>query len=401
MKTKGAVCLGLGAVFTAGFGFAIHANAGERGPAIVVAQQTTGSADEAPTQGLLASVRRHVTLTSTVPANGDLNPYAIVVAPVTAGKIHEGNVLVTNFNNKSNLQGTGTTIVDYSPATKKMTVFADLSQHLKQCPGGIGLGTAMTMLKSGWVIVGSTPSTDGTTKTKGAGCLLVLDADGKLVDTWTGPNINDPWGNMAVIDKGESATLFISMAGFDVPGPDVVDPKTKESVTVNKATVLRLTLSIPKDKPPVIESQTVVASGFGQRADKDAFLIGPTGLALGGNDILYVSDALANRIVAIPQASARNTSAGTGTTLTKDGFLQRPLAMAMTTDGHLLVTNAKNGQVVEVDPKSGKQLGARWIDNDQAQTPPGNGDLFGVAMAPGGGFYYVEDDVNTLVEATR
>ncbi|MEK6293406.1 MAG: hypothetical protein V4793_18865, partial [Paraburkholderia tropica] len=68
--------------------------------------------------------------------------------------------------------------------------------------------------------------------------------------------------------------------------------------------------------------------------------------------------------------------------------------------GHLLVTNALNGQVVEIDPVAAKQLYARWIDTDKAQTPPGNGDLFGIAMTPAGdGFYYVEDDVNTLVLA--
>jgi hypothetical protein len=49
---------------------------------------------------------------------------------------------------------------------------------------------------------------------------------------------------------------------------------------------------------------------------------------------------------------------------------------------------------------SGKQLAKKLIDGDQAQSPPGSGDLFGIAMAPDGkSFYYVEDDVNTLVEA--
>ena len=63
-------------------------------------------------------IHHHVTLTSTVTDNGDLNPYAIVVAPVSAGKIQKDDVLVDNFNNISNLQGTGTTIVDYNPATQ-------------------------------------------------------------------------------------------------------------------------------------------------------------------------------------------------------------------------------------------------------------------------------------------
>ena len=125
------------------------------------------------TNGFLPAIHRHITLTSTVADNGDLNPYAIIVAPVSAGKIQKGDVLVDNFNKVSNLQGTGTTIIDYHPATKETSLFAKLPQHLTQCPGGVGLSTAMTMLKSGWVIVGSTPSTDGTTRTKGPGGLLV------------------------------------------------------------------------------------------------------------------------------------------------------------------------------------------------------------------------------------
>src|SRR3954463_8526931 len=117
--------------------------------------------------GFLEKIRRHTVLTSTVPDNGDQNPYAIVVAPVSAGTIQKDDVLITNFNNAGNLQGLGTTIVDYNPTTKKLTRFALIPRNLPRCPGGVGLTTAMTMLKSGWVIVGSAPSNDGTTNTKG------------------------------------------------------------------------------------------------------------------------------------------------------------------------------------------------------------------------------------------
>ena len=368
----------------------------------VVALLTAAPPEAPAADGYLGVIHRHALLTSTVTTNGDLNPYAVVIAPASVGKIQQNDVLVTNFNNVSNLQGTGTTIVDYHPADRRTTLFASLPQRLPQCPGGVGLGTAMAVLKSGWVVVGSTPSTDGTTRTKGDGCLLVLDANGRVVTTWTGPNINDPWGNMAVIDNGATASLFISMAGFDVPGPQVTDPATGDPVTVAKATVVRLDLAIPSSGPPTIARQTVIANGFGQRADRDAFLIGPTGLALAPDGTLYVSDALGNRIAAIDNAVTRTTSAGTGRTVTENGLLKRPLAMCFDPDGNLLVTNAKNGQVVEVDPRSGKQLLAQWIDTDQAQSPPGNGDLFGLAVKPdGSGFYYVEDDVNTLMEASR
>jgi hypothetical protein len=353
-----------------------------------------GAAQAADESGLLANLHKHVTLTSTVPENGDQNPYAIVVAPVSAGLVQKDDVLVDNFNDAANLQGLGTTIVDYNPTTKKMFVFAKLSRHLPECPGGVGLSTAMTMLKTGWVIVGSTPSQDGTTATKGAGCMIILDSQGKIANVLSGSDINDPWGNMAVIDNGSSATLFVSNAGFGVGAP------TDDSPVVNQATVLRIELSIPEGKPPVVMSRTVVADGFGEQADKGVFLIGPTGLALGRDNTLYVSDALTNRIVAIPDATTRSSSAGTGREVTKEGLLKRPLALCFASNGHLIVTNALNGQAVEIDLASGKQLYAQWIDADKAQTPPGNGDLFGIAMTPAGdGFYYVEDDMNTLVLA--
>ena len=330
--------------------------------------------------------------------NGDLNPYAVVVSPVTAGKIHKDDVLVDNFNNISNLQGTGTTIVGFRPGTRDTYLFAKLPQNLAQCPGGVGLSTAMVVLRTGWVVVGSTPSKDGTTATKGDGCLIVLDSSGNFVTAWAGPAISDPWGNMGVDDRGGTATLFVSMAGFGLPSPSVIDPKTGLPVVVHRSTVLRLGVSVPDGKPPVLVSQTVVGSGFAQRADRDNFLLGPTGLALAPDGTLYVTDGLDNLIAAIPDALTRTTSAGTGRVVTQGGLLSWPLAMAATPQGHLLISNGKDGRLVEVDPAAGKQIYAQWINNDQAQSPPGNGDLFGIAMTPDNkGFYYVMDDVNTLM----
>ena len=360
--------------------------------ALAAALASCAAAAAAEPPSFLGALHRQTTLASTVPDNGDQNPYAIVVAPVSAGVIQKNDVLVTNFNNKGNLQGLGSTIVAYNPATKKLTTFATLPRDLAGCPGGVGLTTAMTMLKSGWVIVGSAPSADGTTKTKGAGCLIVLDPNGKVASVIANEGINMPWGNMATLDEGDSATVFVSNTGFDVGSPDGQPP------VVNKQTVVRLKLAIKKGEPPKVESQTVVGSGFGAQADKDVFVIGPTGLALGKNGTLYVSDATANRITAIPDALTRSDSAGVGQSVTKDGMLKRPLAMTFAPNGRLLVVNGQNGQVVEIDPANGKQIRARWIDPNKAQTPPGSGDLFGIAVTPAGdGFYFVEDENNTLV----
>jgi len=371
----------------------LHLRARVLGLGALVLASALGSARAGSTGGFLEKTHRHVTLSSTIPDNGDLNPYAVIVAPVSAGTIHEGDVLITNFNNAYNLQGTGTTIVDYNPATKRLTTFARVPTALPDCPPGVGLTTAMTMLRSGWVIVGSAPSKDGTTRTMGDGGLIVIDSSGKVAEVLRSEKISAPWGNMAVIDRGTTATLFVSNSGFSLGGPD------RERTVYKKATVLRIDLDIPEGKAPVMKAQTVVADGLSERAARDVFLVGPTGLALGTDGTtLYASDALNNRIVAIADAPTRTTSGGDGREVTRDGLLRRPLAMIMGPNGHLLVTNGKTGQVVEIDPVSGRQLYAQWIDTDRAQTPAGNGELFGLGLTPNGdGLYYVEDDMNTLV----
>jgi hypothetical protein len=356
---------------------------------VLCAAAVTASLDASADPAFLHGLHKNLAVTLTVPDNGDQNPYAVVVAPVSAGKISKGGVLVDNFNNQGNLQGLGTTIVDYDPSTNQLSLFARIPRELAQCPGGVGLTTAMTMLTSGRVIVGSLPSQDGTTKTKGAGCLILLDANGKVAGTIAGPTINGPWGNMAVVDKGDSAILFVSNTGFDVGAPG-------QSI-VNKATVLRIGLLIPDGGKPAVTSQTVIAGGLAEQADAGVFIIGPTGLALDPKGTLYVSDALNNRILAIPDAATRSDSAGTGNLVSKDGDLARLLAMVRASNGDLLVTNGLNGKVVEIDPATGKQVATRWLNADKAQEPPGSGNLFGIALtAEGDGLYYVQDDVNNL-----
>jgi hypothetical protein len=50
------------------------------------------------------STLHHVnTLVSTVPGNGDLNPYGVAVVPVTMGALVANSVLVSNFNHSASL----------------------------------------------------------------------------------------------------------------------------------------------------------------------------------------------------------------------------------------------------------------------------------------------------------
>jgi hypothetical protein len=149
--------------------------------AVALTSYAAAPAAQASAHGsFIGQFHKNDTIASTVPANGDVNPYGVAVVPSSTGSLVKGDVLVSNFNNSQNLQGTGTTIVQISPGGQQ-TVFAqiDASSLPGPCPGGVGLTTALGILPGGWVVVGSLPTADGTGATAQAGCLLVINNTGR------------------------------------------------------------------------------------------------------------------------------------------------------------------------------------------------------------------------------
>lgn len=326
-------------------------------------------------------------IVSTVPTNGDINPYGVAVVQNSIGKLTKGNILVSNFNNSANLQGTGTTIVQISPGGQRR-LFAQINASTLPgaCPGGVGLTTALVELQRGWVIVGSLPTTDGTSATAQAGCLIVLNSWGNVTETFSGSPINGPW-DMTAFDAGNQAALFVTnvLNGTVAANGNVV----------NRGTVLRLDLDVPNQGQgqPTIESNTIIGSGFSQRTDPAALVIGPTGVGLSGNT-LYVANSLNNSIAAIPNALTRNSTAHTGNDVTSNGTLNDPLGLTIAPNGNILTANGNDGFLVETTP-SGSQIDVQLLDH--TGTPPGGGCLFGLAVVPGGtGVYFVDDCTNTL-----
>jgi hypothetical protein len=333
--------------------------------------------------GPLDTIKAHA---STVPANGDVNPYGVAVIPVSVGRLEQGNVLVSNFNNAANLQGTGTTIVQVSAGDGTAKLFAHIDAgHLPgSCPGGVGLTTALVVLRSGWVIVGSLPTTDGTAATAQAGCLIVLDSSGKVVETISGGDINGPW-DMTALDLGTTALLFVT----NVLNGTVA----ANGGTVNGGTVIRIALSLPPAGfgIPLEMSRTMIASGFGERTDPAALVIGPTGVGL-SNGTLYVADTLVSRIAAIPNAVTRTTDASTGTTVSSGGALNSPLGLAIAPNGDIVTVNGGDGNMVETT-QAGMQVTVKAVD----VTNTGAGVLFGLAIGLNKkGVYFVNDGNNTL-----
>jgi hypothetical protein len=202
-------------------------------------------------------------ITSTVPANGDLNPYGVAVVPPgfpAGGTIAPSDILVSNFNNSKNLQGTGTTIVTIAPNG----VIAPPGQATVFFQGkDLGLTTALGVLPAGFVVVGNLPTTNGLYATRKPGGLLVLDSSGKLVTNLAASQttmINGPW-DMTIFDQGKTAAkVFVASVG-----------------NVNMGYVTRLDLSISPTTVTLVNA-TQIATGYTVEPNTAAFVFGPTGL---------------------------------------------------------------------------------------------------------------------------
>jgi hypothetical protein len=301
------------------------------------------------------------------------------------GRLVKGDILVSNFNNAKNLQGTGTTIVQISPGGRRR-VFAHITRSTLpgRCPGGVGLTTALDVLPGGWVVVGSLPTRNGNAKTAKAGCLIIVNNRGRAAETLSGHGINGPW-DMTAISRGGAAALFVTNV--------LNGPVAANGLVVHRGTVLRLILKLRGSGPPVLVQRTVIGSGFGTRTDPAALVIGLTGVGL-SRGTLFVADSLGNGITAIPNAIFRRHSAGTGHPVTSGGLLNTPLGLIIAPNGNVLTVNAGDGLLVETTP-AGMQIAHRRLD--RSGSPPGAGALFGLALKPRNrGIYYVDDAVNTL-----
>ena len=333
----------------------------------------------------IATLKTITTISTTIPTNGDVNPYGVAQVPTTKGSLVEGRFLISNFNNGMNLQGTGTTIVQIAP-NGTFSLFAQIDASKVSCPGGVGLTTALVALRSGLVVVGSLPTMGGDPTTSQAGCLIVLDSNGNVIKTIAGHHINGPW-DMTAVDGGNLAALFVTnvLNGTVAAGGNLV----------NRGTVVRLLLGIPEDGAPELLDSTVIASGFPERTDSTALVIGPTGVAFDDlTGTLYVADSLNNRIAASPGALFLTKPSGPGHTLIQGGALNDPLGLTISRDHHLIAANGDDGNLVEVNAFNGKQVAVKLVDNTGGP-PPGTGALFGL-IAVRDGVYFVDDASNTF-----
>jgi hypothetical protein len=320
---------------------------------------------------------------STVPGNGDENPYGVAFVPQDAagGKLVAGDVLVSNFNNSSNAQGTGTTIVEINPKNGDQTLFF-------QGKKGLGLTTALGMLPGGFVLVGNMPA-DSMGNPDGPGSLLIINKWGNVVKTLSDSKLLDgPW-DLTVVNSGPLQTVFVS--------------------NVLNGTVTRLDLLVnPFGKGTgsdiFVLDKTQIASGYEFRTDPNAFLVGPTGLAFDQcTDTLYVASTDDNEIFAISNAQFSGKHSGTGKLIFSNSHLRGPLALGFAPNGDLLAANgdAVNPDLSLVDPENSEIVEFTKTGKfvTEFQIDPTVGGAFGFAVETQGNhtiFAAVDDVTNQL-----
>jgi hypothetical protein len=301
-----------------------------------------------------------VTVASTVPANGDVNPYGVTFIPnnfqTGTGPLMHGDVLVSNFNNKTNVQGTGTTIVRFPADGTPPSLFYQASRKI----GTVGLSTALATLQFGWVLVGNCPVIASSGTAGGPGALMFLNNKGRLIYYVQNPLIQAPW-DITVIDQGYHATVFIANA--------------------LNGTVARLTFLVDASAVKV-RSAVTIASGYVNRPDPATFFVAPTGLVYdSGSDTLYVASTGDNAVYAIPHATTTRKDSGMGTLIYKDDMhLHGALGLAEAPNGHLLVTNSDG---INSDPTQPSEIVEFTKQGDfvkQIPVDPAQGGSFGLAV---------------------
>jgi len=315
---------------------------------------------------------------STVPANGDLNPYGVAFVPQgfqggANSQLQAGDLLVSNFNDSTNTEGTGSTIVKIGPDGQHSVFF--------QGPQGLGLTTALGVLKDGFVIVGSLP-TNPTTGNPQQGSLMILNSQGQVVETLTDSALlNGPW-DLAINDQGNFAEVFVS--------------------NVLSGTITRIDLVIPNGGMPKVLSETQIASGYAHSLSSSVDVIGPTGLVFDAKtDTLFVASTGDNAIYAISNAAFTERDHGKGRLIYNDpAHLHGPLGLVLAPNGDLIIAN---GDAVNADPNQSNELveitkTGKFVS--QFQLDPGSpGAAFGLAVTSDHGvlrFAAVDDDTNTV-----
>lgn len=312
---------------------------------------------------------------STVPGNGDLNPYGVAFAPLSLRMgyaLQPGDLLVSNFNNSGNLSGTGHSIVLIRAGVQSL--FFSASPSLT-----VGWSGALGILNNGIVIAGNTPTTDGTPSTLQAGSLFFIGPNGVLLNQYVNPStVNGPWG-LAIAQKSEDrASVFVS--------------------NVEAGTIVRFDLELTQNPPTFSIAHTyTIASGYSFSTNPGPIALGVSGLAYSWEkDLLYAASSNDNAVYTIPNALEATSSNGKGTLLFSDlTHLHGPVNMLIAPNGDLIISNSDGTNGDPTQPSEIGEFTPTGTFVTQFSVDPSQGGSFGIGLLQvGNAFAFAAVDDN-------
>jgi hypothetical protein len=330
--------------------------------------QTLGE-DLSPDVSVLKQLDKQAVIGSTVdPANGSQNPYGLTVAPLTAGKLTKGDLVACNFNAKSNVQGTGESIVALHPVPKSKPIHVSSIESLDGCDA-LALDLDDTIWAS-VMVANDNP---------------VIDSTGKLIANIKGKPFSQPWGQVLAHHKSYSAFYETNAGNGDV-------------IRINLGSKF---------------TYDVIATGFPVNHGKPGTALAPSGLTYDPKiDTLYFADGMNNTVVAfknvskIPKGGIKAIDNGmkfTGPSKADARIvlagkpLNGPISMALLPTGNLVVGNTLDATgknlLIEVST-AGEVLDALNVDKGTA------GAIFGIVATGTSGadtrVYFNDDNDNSV-----
>jgi hypothetical protein len=337
------------------------------------------STDVDPPDGpsILAQLNKETTIGSTVdPITGDQNPYGLDVAPNDGGAIHRGDLVVCNFNDSANVQGTGNAIIALSPQPGSAPRPVAHNGALLGCTENVQTNDGTL-----WVTAFTAPDVE------------VLSPTGTVLQTLTGSPFTAPFGLTLAQDPGAAGDPVFYEG----------DASTGDIVRIHAGR-----LGVPSD---------VIATGFAVNHGVPGTELGPGGLQYEpSHDRLYIVDGTNNTLYELRHVS---TIPVNGIAVNADGTsfsgpfahrarvvfsgnpLNSPISSSLFPNGNIVIGNTGNPNglnlMVEVTPH-GKVAFVRNVDKGAS------GAIFGMTIAPTFGqspddvkLYFNDDNDNAVI----
>jgi hypothetical protein len=369
-------------------------------------QGYTSPATTTPATPVLTQLHIMTTIGSTVDAgsgtgHGDNNPYGLYIAPVTAGNITAGDLIVCNFNDVNGVQGNGTTIEDLAPTAGAMP------KRIAQDPSLQGCAAMAPDPVSGNIWAAAYTANDNP----------IFTPAGVLVKTLAGnPVWKGPWGQIFASPQPASTSTGSSY-GYGSTTTPSTSPTSFYVTNAKNGTIVQVAVTSSGF------AYSTIATGFPVNGGVPGNILAPSGLSYDPtSDTLYIVSSYSNSVVALKAVStipangitvtATPTSTTGALTLAFSGPnasqasvlysgtpLNAPVSSAILFNGNLVVGNTGDNNMVEIDPVQMKIVGEKLVDPGVA------GAIFGIATTGSSAatqkIYFNDDNTNTVVEVSQ